>query len=57
MIDSEALYAEWLGALRRNQNTEMFVRVGVWRDAEGRAVEGGDWAWGWKCSWGVVSGA
>ena len=44
MIDSEAFWAKWLAALRRNQNTEMFGRVGaedgVWRDAEGREVEG-----------------
>jgi hypothetical protein len=44
MIDCEALCAERLVALKRNQNTEMFGRVGaedgVRRDAEGREVEG-----------------
>ncbi|KAK4125704.1 hypothetical protein N657DRAFT_568968 [Parathielavia appendiculata] len=44
MIDSEALCTEWLVALKKNQNTELFGRVGaedgVWRDEEGREVEG-----------------
>ncbi|KAK4099282.1 hypothetical protein N658DRAFT_540783 [Parathielavia hyrcaniae] len=45
MVDGGALCAEWLAAaLGKNQNTEMFGRVaggdGVWRDGEGREVEG-----------------
>lgn len=36
MIDSEALCAEWLAALRKNQNAEMIVLVG----AEDGIVEG-----------------
>jgi hypothetical protein len=44
MVDSEELCGEWLAALRRNQNTERFGRVGgedgVWRDGEGREVGG-----------------
>jgi hypothetical protein len=44
MVDSAAVCAAWLAGLKRNQNTERFGRVGgedgVWRDGEGREVEG-----------------
>ncbi|KAL2022871.1 hypothetical protein VTK56DRAFT_4402 [Thermocarpiscus australiensis] len=44
MVDSEELCGEWLAALGRNQNTELFGKVGredgVWRDGEGREAQG-----------------
>ncbi|KXX76260.1 Minor cardiolipin synthase ClsB [Madurella mycetomatis] len=44
LVESEALCAEWVHALERNQNTRLFGAVqredGVWRDREGREADG-----------------
>jgi hypothetical protein len=44
MVDSPEICGEWLAAVRRNQNTELFGAVdredGVWRDEAGREVDG-----------------
>lgn len=44
LVESEALCAGWVRALERNQNTGLFGAVqredGVWRDEEGREVDG-----------------
>ncbi|KAH6856147.1 hypothetical protein B0I37DRAFT_425195 [Chaetomium sp. MPI-CAGE-AT-0009] len=44
LVDSRALCEAWLAGLDRNQNTRLFGAVGggdgVWRDGEGREVEG-----------------
>ncbi|KAL1842869.1 hypothetical protein VTK73DRAFT_3015 [Phialemonium thermophilum] len=44
MVDSAEICAAWIDALRRNQNTHLYGALrredGVWRDAEGKGVEG-----------------
>jgi hypothetical protein len=43
LIDSPVVCASWIEALRRNQNTHIYGKVGedgVWRDAEGKEAEG-----------------
>lgn len=44
MLESEAVCAAWIDALRRNQNTHRYGALGredgIWRDAEGREAEG-----------------
>jgi phosphatidylserine/phosphatidylglycerophosphate/cardiolipin synthase-like enzyme len=60
LLDSPSLCASWVDALRRNQNTHRFGAVGrddgVWRDAEGREVEGAMGVDAGRMSWakGVV---
>lgn len=44
MLESEAVCAGWIDALRRNQNTHRYGALGredgVWRDADGKEAEG-----------------
>jgi hypothetical protein len=44
MLNSPAICVQWEDALRRNQNTGIHSEVckwdGVWRDEEGKEVEG-----------------
>jgi phosphatidylserine/phosphatidylglycerophosphate/cardiolipin synthase-like enzyme len=44
MLDSPAVCAGWIDALRRNQNTHIYgalsKRDGIWRDDEGKEAEG-----------------
>lgn len=43
MVDSPELCRSWIDGLRRNQNTEPYGRLGadgIWRDGEGKEVEG-----------------
>ncbi|KAI0021633.1 IQ calmodulin-binding motif protein [Xylariomycetidae sp. FL0641] len=60
MLDSPAVCRAWADALRRNQNTHLYGAVGradgVWRDHEGKQVEGAMGADPGRFSWatGVV---
>jgi phosphatidylserine/phosphatidylglycerophosphate/cardiolipin synthase-like enzyme len=44
MIDAPKICADWMNGIRRNQNTQQYGLVrkedGVWRDGEGKEVEG-----------------
>lgn len=43
MVDSPAVCKAWIAGLRRNQNTGRYGKLqedGVWRDEEGKEVEG-----------------
>jgi hypothetical protein len=60
MIDSRAICNDWLEQLRRNQNTQLYGMAsqedGIWRDEDGKEVEGAIGKDPGKLSWvkGVV---
>ncbi|KAI1096053.1 IQ calmodulin-binding motif protein [Rostrohypoxylon terebratum] len=54
MIDSPLVCRAWIEALRRNQNTHLYGRVGedgVWRDAQGKEAEGATGVDAGRFSW------
>ncbi|KAI0890297.1 IQ calmodulin-binding motif protein [Annulohypoxylon maeteangense] len=54
MIDSPLVCGAWIEALRRNQNTHLYGRVGedgVWRDSQGKEADGATGVDAGRFSW------